>query len=91
VLMKPITLAPFSICRSYFHSQEKPPVTGDINFVCPHVQHNQLKSDPSKTFHESFAFTFLDRSIEAYDYLGDGEDSFGEFDESHESVNVRYV
>jgi hypothetical protein len=89
--LKTITPTPFPFAESYFHAQKKPLVTCDINIVRPEVQRNQFESDPSKTFHERFALAFFDGAVEADDYLGDGEDGFGEFDESHEPVQVRCV
>jgi hypothetical protein len=81
----------FHFCKSNFHAQKEPLVTCDIDVVRPEVQCNQFESDPSKTFHESFALSFLDGAVEADDYLGDSEDGFSEFDESHEPAKVRDV
>jgi hypothetical protein len=73
-------LPSFPCLKLYFHAQEQPLVTGDINGVCPHIQLDQLESNPSKALHESPGVVFWDGSIEADDYLGDGEDGLSKFD-----------
>jgi hypothetical protein len=70
----------FPCLKSDFHAQEQPLVTRDINCVCPHIQLDQLESNPSKALHESPGVALWNRSIEADDYLGDSEDGFGKLD-----------
>jgi hypothetical protein len=79
------------LLQSYFHAQEKPLVTCDVDIVRPHIQGYQLESNPSKTLHERLSFVFSYGSIQANDYMRNSEDRFCEFDESHKSIEVRYV